>query len=235
MAISLIGTPQGGATDIDSTPLGTAIAVLAGDIVVLLISQNGFGTAAPSSYISAIVHGTFTATATITEVYGGVVPSRSTLMLAYYKVTGAGDLVVSANMDVTRSVGWSVSQWRGVDDDPVLGGTTVSNSGSSVSTFTGAAATPGKAGDVFVSFAVCNPPSFPTFTKTTDWTLVTKRDGVSDSYPSHIVEYREAVDTTPLTSAPTSTSSTNYRNTTIILNAAPEIIPGTTVARGLYL
>lgn len=229
MAISLIGTAQVGRDNaVDSDPVGSALTVLSGDIVVVGTSMR-FG----SGYNNLIVHGTSTASATIVELAEDFT-AGSSLTLAYYKVTAGGSLVVSADMDAVRAITYGISQWRGVDNDtPIVG--TVGKTAGTGTTLTGAAATPGKAGDVVLAHVVA-AANFASFTGTGgSWTQVGEVDNVSDSPPHMRIEQLVAPDTTPVTSAPTYSSSSDYRTGVIVLNAAPEIIPGTTVARGLYL
>jgi len=231
MAISLIGTPQSGSATVDSDPIGSAIAVLTGDVVHMAVSQR-FG----NTFVSGIVHGTSTATATVSTILSNLSTGNAvSLSVVQYVVTGAGNLVVAPNFDIARQHSFLINHFRGVNASSPLVGSAVTATNTATTTFTGAAATPGKAGDVVVGFAA-GPLATQTMTATSTWTVAGKRDGISDSTSSMISDFKEAPDTSALTSAPTiSGAGREYRHTAFVLNAAPDIIPGTTVARGLYL
>lgn len=227
MALSLVSQQQGQYSN-DSAPMGSAISVLVGDVVLMFVSQS-YG----NTFINALVHGTSTATATVSTLSSGVNASTGNVV-AMFVVTGAGDLVVAPNFDTARDCTYILSQWRGsVASGPIYGSVVAAN--GSGTTWTGTATSAEKAGDVIVSFAAGGNINFPTITETSGWTLINKRDGASAYWPSLIAEYRVATDTSPVTSAPVSTVTASYRNVTLVLSEAPEVIPGTIVARGLYL
>lgn len=233
MAITLVGSNKviTGGNTLDTASGG--ITVAANDIVVAAAFTDGH---TAMSLTGFGLHGDSTAAVgSWTTIYDTPnIAATPKIMMGWSRASSSGIV----RPTISRAVGWNNGQavcfvLRGADT--ISGKSAVAN-GTSTSPAS-AAVTPTKAGDWVVG-VFGGRRGTGTWTNTATWT-----DIISDAAPyadtgwvNFGVERKEAANTTPFAGAPTlDTPDDTWTAFSFVVEMTPEVVPGTTVARGLYL
>lgn len=238
MAITLVAsgfkenTGNGPAT---LTVLDSALTVQSGDLVVFWGKQRRTSAGEGGGAFGADGSGS-AAIGSVSQVFKSFsgTANRVQMMCSWAAITVGGTLLPTFNDGYNGGV-FQATVWRGVDlGSPIVTSAVNRSDGSSATTLTGSAVTPSAAGDVATAMAaVYGGPDIVggMHTPTSGWAEITDTAGFANA---HVVEWVTATDTSPLTSAPVASSGDFYVNGSIVLRAAPEVVPGTVISRGSF-
>jgi len=234
MAITLVGANKVIQNGQDpALTNATGITVVAGDFVLAGYVTDG---ATSFSLSDFGLHGDSTATvgSWTTLLNSTSALDDPTAMFGYAVAATSGLVRPQINLSNNFSNGQAIcAVFRG---DGGVGNITAVARGTSTTPATATVA-PSAAGDWVIGI-YGGMRGTGTWTNTATWTNV-----VSDAAPYNDtgwvnfgIEYKEAANTTPFSGAPTLDSATDkWVALSFVLELAPVITPGTTVARGLYL